>query len=175
MFPVNGWAWLRCPLDSQTQCQMLPTHDSGSFAHVSMLSEEAALKICIHFSRGVIIISSYGNHCRIHLWWVPGSQNYTEHTSHHSCHFQFYIGNHPHKSTVASVLKTYFPASMPLTSEEFEMLANDIFTCCPAKLHLRMHNRRFHSGLGISLHVCSWYCKKIIMFSLIYVGLLYML
>jgi len=84
-----------------------------------------------------------------------------EHTSHHSCHLQFYMVNHPHKSTIASVLKTYFPASMPLTSEEFEKLADDIFMQRSAKLRLRMHNRRFRSGLGISSHVCSWYWNRL--------------
>jgi len=50
---------------------------------------------------------------------------------------------------------------MPLTSEEFEKLADDIFMQRSAKLRLRMHNRRFRSGLGISSHVCSWYWNRL--------------
>ncbi len=66
-----------------------------------------------------------------------------------------------HKSTVTSFFKTFRPAAMPLTSEEFERLADDIFTRRSAKLRLRMRNRRFRSGLGISSHVCSWYWNRL--------------
>jgi len=50
---------------------------------------------------------------------------------------------------------------MPLTSDEFERLADEVFLRWSPALRVRMRNTRFRAGLGVSPYVCSWYWNQL--------------
>jgi len=51
--------------------------------------------------------------------------------------------------------------TMPLTSDEFERLADEVFLRRSPALRVRMKNTRFRAGLGVSPYVCSWYWNQL--------------
>jgi len=50
---------------------------------------------------------------------------------------------------------------MPVSSDEFQKLANEVLNRRSSKSRLRKYYRRFRAAMGISPDLCSWYWNQL--------------